>query len=125
MKTKTPVPNEPGRKGRRSRGKRVLVIGGLLAGAAAVGVARRRLAAPEGEAHDSERLALGWGEGVARPDHQVVRTPDGAELAVWDLPGESPDAPVVVLPHCWGCSHEIWLPVARRLREPGGGRLIG
>ena len=38
---------------------------------------------------------------------------------MWDLPGGDPDAPVVVLPHCWGCSHEIWLPVARRLREQG------
>lgn len=46
-------------------------------------------------------------------------TPDGAALAVWDLPGDSPDAPVVVLPHCWGCSHEIWIPVARRLRGRG------
>ncbi len=49
----------------------------------------------------------------------MVRTPDGAQLAVWDLEGDGPDAPVVVLPHCWGCSHEIWLPVARRLREQG------
>ena len=64
-------------------------------------------------------LALGWGEGVERPEHGVVRTPDGAQLAVWDLEGDGPDAPVVVLPHCWGCSHEIWLPVARRLREQG------
>jgi non-heme chloroperoxidase len=40
-------------------------------------------------------------------------------LAVWDLEGDRPDAPVVVLPHCWGCSHEIWLPVARRLRSQG------
>ena len=48
-----------------------------------------------------------------------MRTPDGAELAVWDLEGDGPDAPVVVLPHCWGCSHEIWLPVARRLRAQG------
>jgi pimeloyl-ACP methyl ester carboxylesterase len=56
---------------------------------------------------------------VARPEHQVVRTPDGAQLAVWDLPADRPEAPVVVLPHCWGCSHEIWIPVARRLREQG------
>jgi pimeloyl-ACP methyl ester carboxylesterase len=56
---------------------------------------------------------------VARPEHQIVRTPDGAQLAVWDLPGDRPEAPVVVLPHCWGCSHEIWIPVARRLREQG------
>ncbi len=68
---------------------------------------------------DEGPLALGWGRGVARPDHQVVTTRDGAQLAVWDLPGDGPDAPVVVLPHCWGCSHEIWVPVARRLREQG------
>jgi pimeloyl-ACP methyl ester carboxylesterase len=85
---------------------------------AAAGIARRRAAA-RGEAVEDERHALGWGEGVARPDHQIVRTSDGAELAVWDLPGDGPDAPVVVLPHCWGCSHEIWIPVARRLREQG------
>jgi pimeloyl-ACP methyl ester carboxylesterase len=40
-------------------------------------------------------------------------------MAVWDLEGEGPEAPVVVLPHCWGCSHEIWLPVTRRLKEQG------
>jgi pimeloyl-ACP methyl ester carboxylesterase len=40
-------------------------------------------------------------------------------LAVWDLEGDGPDAPVVVLPHCWGCSHEVWLPVTRRLKEQG------
>jgi pimeloyl-ACP methyl ester carboxylesterase len=48
-----------------------------------------------------------------------VRTPDGAALAVWDLAGDGPDAPVVVLPHGWGCGHEVWLPVARRLRDQG------
>lgn len=64
-------------------------------------------------------LALGWGEGVEQPDHAVLQTPDGAQLAVWDLEGVAPGAPAVVLPHCWGCSHEIWLPVARRLREQG------
>jgi len=25
----------------------------------------------------------------------------------------------VVLPHCWGCSHAIWIPVARRLLDTG------
>jgi pimeloyl-ACP methyl ester carboxylesterase len=68
---------------------------------------------------DDERLALGWGEGVARPEQRIVRTRDGAELAVWDLEGAVAGAPVVVLPHCWGCSHEVWVPVARRLREEG------
>jgi pimeloyl-ACP methyl ester carboxylesterase len=103
----------------RRRGRRTLLVGGLLAVGAAAGVARRRLAASGGEPYDDERHALGWGEGVTRPDHQFVRTHDGAELAVWDLPGDGLDAPVVVLPHCWGCSHEIWIPVARRLREQG------
>jgi len=103
----------------RRRGRRTLLVGGLLAVGAAAGVARRRLAASGGEPHDDERHALGWGEGVTRPDHQIVRTHDGAQLAVWDLPGDGLDAPVVVLPHCWGCSHEIWIPVARRLREQG------
>jgi pimeloyl-ACP methyl ester carboxylesterase len=108
---------------RRSRGKRILLVGGLVAAGAAAGVARRRLMAPARDAQpgaaDEERHALGWGAGVSRPDQQIVRTPDGAQLAVWDVPGDGPAAPVVVLPHCWGCSHEIWIPVARRLREQG------
>ena len=66
-----------------------------------------------------DRRSLGWGADVSRPDHRVVRTPDGARLAVWDLEGDGPQAAVVVLPHCWGCSHEIWLPVTRRLRDRG------
>jgi pimeloyl-ACP methyl ester carboxylesterase len=105
-----------------SRRRRLLLVGGLLAAGAAAGVARRRLGAPDTDAQpgaDEERDALGWGADVARPEHQILRTPDGAQLAVWDLPGDSPEAPVVVLPHCWGCSHEIWIPVARRLREQG------
>jgi pimeloyl-ACP methyl ester carboxylesterase len=97
-------------------------VGGLLASGAAAGaaagIAYRRLSGVGRDAEDEER-ALGWGEGVVRPDHGVVSTPDGAELAVWDLAGEHAGAPVVVLPHCWGCSHEIWLPVARRLRAQG------
>ncbi len=105
----------------RSRSRRLLIVGATLAAGAAAGAAYKRLAARSvgdpGPADGS--LALGWGQGVTRPDHQVVRTLDGAELAVWDLAGHGPDAPVVVLPHCWGCSHEIWLPVARRLREEG------
>lgn len=104
---------------RRSRGRRALLFGGLLAAGAAAGAARHRRTAARNATPDDGRHALGWGEGVARPDHQVVRTHDGAELAVWDLAGDGPDAPVVVLPHCWGCSHEIWIPVARRLRDQG------
>ncbi|HWD54600.1 MAG TPA: alpha/beta hydrolase [Acidimicrobiales bacterium] len=123
MRTPPPVESSsPPVKG-RSRRRRLLVVGGLLAAGAAAGVARRRLASPGGDAPeaggDEERTALGWGADVARPEHQVVRTPDGALLAVWDVPGGGPEAPMVVLPHCWGCSHEIWIPVARRLREQG------
>ncbi len=105
----------------RARSRRFLIVGAALAAGAAAGAAYKRLAARSGgdpgPADGSH--ALGWGQGVTRPDHQVVRTLDGAELALWDLAGHGPDAPVVVLPHCWGCSHEIWLPVARRLREEG------
>jgi pimeloyl-ACP methyl ester carboxylesterase len=101
----------------------VLLIGGALTAAAVAGAAYRRMASgsrrAEGTGVDGERLALGWGEGVARPEHRIVRTRDGADLAVWDLRGTAADASVVVLPHCWGCSHEVWVPVARRLREEG------
>ena len=98
-----------------------MLAGAALAAVGAAGVAYKRLSAGRDgrDQVDDGLLALGWGEGVERPDHSVVRTPDGAQLAVWDLEGGGPDAPVVVLPHCWGCSHEIWLPVARRLREQG------
>lgn len=121
MKT-TPSPGAPSASSkRRSRGRRLVLLGGLLAVGAAAGVARRRLAGPGSDPLDADdpRAALGWGDGVATPEHQIVRTDDGAELTVWDLPGDGADAPVVVLPHCWGCSHEIWIPVARRLREQG------
>ncbi len=84
-------------------------------------MAYKRLAAQRAvdDQVDDGRFALGWGEGVSRPDHALVTTPDGAQLAVWDLGGNGPTAPVVVLPHCWGCSHEIWLPVTRSLQAQG------
>ncbi len=110
----------------RTRSRRLLLLGGTLAAGAAAGAAYRRHAANgattwglASEADDGP-LSLGWGDLVTtRPVHRTVRTPDGAQLAVWDLEGDGPDAPVVVLPHCWGGSHEIWVPVARRLREQG------
>jgi non-heme chloroperoxidase len=103
-----------------SRGPWVFVGAALAAAGASVVVYRQLTARRAADASvDDVRLALGWGEGVERPDHAVVRTPDGAQLAIWDLEGDGPDAPVVVLPHCWGCSHEVWLPVTRRLREQG------
>ncbi|HVT41952.1 MAG TPA: alpha/beta hydrolase [Acidimicrobiales bacterium] len=100
-----------------------MLLGGLVAAGAAAGVTYRQLAQraagiglPDPEGDES---GLGWGVGATRPEHRVVVTGDGAELAVWDLEAGDAEAPVVVLPHCWGCSHEIWLPVARRLREQG------
>jgi non-heme chloroperoxidase len=57
---------------------------------------------------------LGWGT-VPPPAPSRMTTPDGADLAVWDV-GEGP---TVVLPHCWGGTHAIWVPVARRLVESG------
>ena len=93
----------------------------MAAGAVAGAAYRRRAGGGTSgpESVDDDQRSLGWGADFTRPDHRTVRTPDGAQLAVWDVEGDGPDAPVVVLPHCWGCSHEIWLPVARRLREQG------
>lgn len=62
----------------------------------------------------ADRDGLGWGS-VGAPSRLSVITADGADLALWDV-GEGP---MVVLPHCWGCSHAIWIPVARRLVESG------
>ncbi len=127
----------------RSRARRRALVAGTLAAGVAAGVGYRRMRAGVGSdadvsptpvgsgsaeaggaARGADRESLGWGAGLTRPDHQVVRTGDGAHLAVWDLDGHGADAPVVVLPHCWGCSHEIWLPVARRLREEHGPRVV-
>jgi non-heme chloroperoxidase len=57
---------------------------------------------------------LGWGT-LTQPPLIRLETADGADLALWDI-GEGP---TVVLPHCWGCSHAVWVPVARRLVESG------
>jgi non-heme chloroperoxidase len=57
---------------------------------------------------------LGWGT-VETPSRLTLTTADGADLAVWDI-GEGP---TVALPHCWGGTHAIWVPVARRLVESG------
>jgi non-heme chloroperoxidase len=68
---------------------------------------------PDPPASEDPR-ALGWGS-LDAPPRLNVATPDGAILAVWDIGS----GPTVVLPHCWGCSHAIWIPVARRLIESG------
>jgi pimeloyl-ACP methyl ester carboxylesterase len=66
-------------------------------------------ASPGADAED-----LGWGA-LAPPSSINLHTADGADLALWDI-GEGP---TVVLPHCFGCTHAIWVPVARRLVESG------
>jgi non-heme chloroperoxidase len=85
----------------------------LVGGAAAykkVAAARSTRALADGDNLES----LGWGETEA-PVQIAVSTRDGAALAVWD----AGSGPTVVLPHCWGCTHAIWIPVARRLVESG------
>ena len=102
--------------------QRLLVLGGALAAGAAAGATYRRRSGRTTSVPvepEDERRSPGWGADVGRPDHRVVRTLDGAQLAVWDLQGDGTQAAVVVLPHCWGGSHEIWLPVTRRLRDRG------
>ncbi len=92
-----------------------------MAGGTAATIAYRRRhgstdgpSAPATGDRDSLRDGLGWGS-LEQPAGLRVPTADGASLAVWDLGS----GPTVVLPHCWGCSHAIWVPVARRLVESG------
>jgi non-heme chloroperoxidase len=120
------TPPSSGGSERLRRSRRLLVIGGLVGLGVAAGAAYRRLSNGQSGAHDEAdsgvddgRLSLGWGSGAVVAEPQTVVTPDGAQLAVWDYTGDSPDAPVVVLSHCWTGNHEIWVPVARRLREKG------
>jgi non-heme chloroperoxidase len=85
----------------------------LVGGAAAykkVSAARSTRALSDGDDLES----LGWG-GTEPPVQVAVPTIDGATLAVWD----TGSGPTVVLPHCWGCTHAVWIPVARRLVESG------
>jgi pimeloyl-ACP methyl ester carboxylesterase len=96
-------------------------VGGVLGLSAAAAAAYRRLQQERARSdvpNGDDLTGLGWGA-LAHPEPMTVTTTDGARLAVWDVAGDDPGAPVVVLPHCWGCSHEVWLPVARRLVESG------
>jgi non-heme chloroperoxidase len=97
-----------------SRSRRLLVLGSaaaLVGGAAAY---RRIRSGAVGSAGEGSDGGLGWGA-LEQPAQITVRTSDGAQLAVWDVG----TGPTVVLPHCWGCTHAVWLPVARRLLESG------
>ena len=114
-----PLPHLPGAlEAPRRRGRTAVVLGGaaLAVGTAAAYRRFRGNDTTRPASHDEDTAALGWGE-LDPPVSRLVATPDGANLAVFDL-GPS-TAPVVVLPHCWGCSHAVWIPVARRLLEAG------
>jgi non-heme chloroperoxidase len=86
----------------------------LVGGTAAYKKVAAQRAAGQAEEQAEVDQDLGWGA-LDVPAPHTVPTPDGAELALWDVGS----GPTVVLPHCWGCSHAIWIPVARRLVASG------
>jgi non-heme chloroperoxidase len=102
--------------------RRKIILGAAAAATLASGAVayRRRVGAPHaptGTDNATVDLAvseLGWGT-MVQPTPSMVSTRDGARLAVWDI-GEGP---TVTLAHCWGCSHAVWIPVARRLVASG------
>ena len=114
---RTSTSKSPG-SARRPRSRRLLVLGAIAAAGASTAAYRRFSAASQAEkslpSYDHDVSELGWGA-IEEPAVGNVATPDGANLAVWD----AGSGPTVVLPHCWGCSHAIWVPVARRLVESG------
>ncbi|HET6811756.1 MAG TPA: alpha/beta hydrolase [Acidimicrobiales bacterium] len=79
---------------------------GALAGMALLRRSRRRATT---DPNDPAHYDLPAGE------NRVVRTDDGAELAVSDV-GQGP---AVVLAHCWMGAREVWAPVAHRLVTSG------
>jgi len=123
---------------RPSLNKRSLLLLGSLTAAAGAAAAYRKVSSARNstesmQSEADELASLGWGS-VAAPDSITVTTRDGAHLAVWDVGGTETthtngsrngtrsganSASTVVLPHCWGCSHAVWVPVARRLVEAG------
>jgi non-heme chloroperoxidase len=99
-------------------GAAATLVGGAVAYKKVAGSRSHDLAPVPSPARDAPPRAgsdeLGWGT-LAPPSLISLDTEDGAELALWDI-GEGP---TVVLPHCWSCTHAIWIPVARRLVESG------
>jgi non-heme chloroperoxidase len=97
------------------RSRRSLLALGAVA-AVATGAAAYKVATSRSREHDAadDQSDIGWGS-LGAPAQLSVSTVDGARLAVVDVGS----GPVVVLPHCWGCSHAVWIPVARRLVEAG------
>ena len=115
---RTRSPRTRAARTRSERRRRRLVPLGTAAALVGGAAAYRRATAAEpfttSEAHLADLAELGWGA-LEAPAPITVPTSDGASLAVWDIG----TGPAVVLPHCWGCSHAIWIPVARRLVESG------
>jgi len=86
---------------------------GVLGSVAAAHVANRRWARNgHGHAHGGtvdEVLALPAGREF------TVHGADGARLWATTIGPDRPDAPLIVLSHCWTGDHRIWAPVAREL----------
>ena len=108
------------------RWSRVLLVGaGTWGGRQRAGVAYRRWAvrggtrAPTAITSTTGVSLSGGARASSGRTTQSYGRRTGRSWPCGTSTGDGPDAPVVVLPHCWGCSHEIWLPVARRLREQG------
>lgn len=65
------------------------------------------------------RRATGWAMANGEPSTPAERDlpfeewtldrPDGARLCVWDVPGEDPEAPCLILLHGWSRSKLTWL----------------
>lgn len=100
--------------GRRGRQLGRLVTVAALGGLVTAAVVRAR--AGRGWADGDDPCGP---EGLALPDgaERIVTTDDGAELVVFEAGPRK--GPVVVLPHCWTGTKEIWAPVARRLVAAG------
>jgi non-heme chloroperoxidase len=96
------------------RSRRSLLALGAAAALVGGAAAYKKVAASRQRDEPQIDEDLGWGS-VPPPTLAGIPTGDGANLAVWDVGS----GPTVVLPHCWGCTHAIWIPVARRLVESG------
>jgi non-heme chloroperoxidase len=99
---------------RLPRSRRSLLALGAAAALVGGAAAYKKVSASRQRDDAEIQEDLGWGS-VPAPTLTGIPTGDGANLAVWDVG----NGPTVVLPHCWGCTHAIWIPVARRLVESG------
>jgi pimeloyl-ACP methyl ester carboxylesterase len=94
---------------RRVKGKLALVGAGIGVAAAARAMLRAERAWAK-----AEDPTGGEPLGFPEVEESVVRTDDGAELAV-AVAGAANDGPTVVLVHCWMGDRRVWGTVARQL----------